>query len=102
MQKEHILSYLSEIKNELIDSGIEKIGLFGSFAKNNAKPYSDIDIAIKINKSFLKEHDVWEYFTLIEKIKTSIFQKFSRKVDVYDLDNTNNIQKSITKEIIYV
>ena len=102
MKKEHILSYLSEIKNELLQSGIEKIGLFGSFAKNTAKPYSDIDIAIRIDKSFLETHDVWEYFTLIEKIKTMLLQKFSRKVDIYDLDSINDINKSIQEDIIYV
>lgn len=98
MQKEHILSYLSEIKNELIHSGIEKIGLFGSFAKNAATPYSDIDIAIKIDKNYLQEHDVWEYFTLLEKIKKMLALKFSRKVDLYDIESTNNI----AKDIIYV
>jgi len=32
MQKEDILKYLADIKSELIVKGIDKIGLFGSFA----------------------------------------------------------------------
>ncbi len=102
MQKEHILDYLSDIKSELMQNGIEKIGLFGSFSKNKADQFSDIDIAIKIKKSYLNEHDVWEYFNLIEKIKQMILKRFSRKVDVYDLDSTGDIKESISKDIIYV
>ncbi len=53
MQKEHILDYLSHIKSELMKNGIEKIGLFGSFAQDKATPFSDIDIAIQIQKGYL-------------------------------------------------
>jgi len=102
MKKEYILSYLSDIKADLLKDGIEKIGLFGSFAKDKADQFSDIDIAIKINKSYLNEHDVWEYFNLIESIKQSLLGKFSRKVDIYDLDSTGDVQNKISKEIIYV
>jgi len=102
MQKDHILSYLREVKSELTKNGIEQIGLFGSFAKNNANPSSDIDIAIQLNKTYLNEHDVWEYFTLLEKIKKMLVSKFSRKVDLYDLDSTNEINKHIRKDVIYV
>jgi predicted nucleotidyltransferase len=102
MQKIQILKYLSDIKDELMNSGIEKIGLFGSFATNKANDFSDIDIAIKINKNYLNEHDVWEYFNLIENIKHGLLKKFSRKVDVFDLDSNADIKNKILKEVIYV
>ncbi len=102
MQKEHILSYLADIKGDLVKNGIEKIGLFGSYAKDRADLFSDIDIAIKMKSSYLKEHDVWEYFNLIESIKKMLLTKFSKKVDVFDLDSTGDIKDTITKDIIYV
>ncbi|KYJ86282.1 nucleotidyltransferase family protein [Sulfurovum riftiae] len=102
MQKEHILSYLADMKSDLAKKGIEKIGLFGSFAKDKADTFSDIDIAIKIKKSYLDEHDVWDYFTLIDSIKQMLLKKFSRKIDVYDLDSSSDIKDTISKEIIYV
>ncbi len=102
MNKEHILSYLSAIKSELMQNGIAQIGLFGSFANNHANRSSDIDIAIKLNPSYLKEHDVWEYFTLLETIKKMLSSKFSRKVDLYDLDSNNEINQNINKDVIYV
>ena len=102
MQKEHILDYLSHIKSELMKNGIEKIGLFGSFAQDRATPFSDIDIAIQIQKGYLEKHDVWEYFNLIENIKQKLLKKFSRKVDIYDLDSTGNIKNHISNKVIYV
>jgi len=102
MQKEHILFYLSDIKADLVKNGIEKIGLFGSFAKNKENEFSDIDIAIKIKKSYLKEHDVWEYFNLMNTIKETLIKKFSRRVDVFDIDSTGTIKNNISKEVIYV
>ena len=102
MQKEQILSYLTDHKAELFHNGIEKIGLFGSFATNRENIYSDIDIAIKIKKTYLEEHDVWEYFTLIDTIKKMLLKKFLRNVDVYDLDSTGTINEEISKEVIYV
>jgi len=102
MQKDQIISYLNEIKSDLITSGIENIGLFGSFAKNSATAVSDIDIAIKLDKNYLQQHDVWEYFTLLGKIKKMLSTKFSRKVDIYDLDSSDEINEQITKDVIYV
>ncbi len=102
MQKENILTYLSQIKNDLLNNGIKKIGLFGSFAKYKADSFSDIDIAIQIKEDYLDEHDLWEYFNLIESIKKMLLIKFSRKVDVFDLDSIGDIKDAIIRDVIYV
>ncbi len=45
MTKAIILDFLSEHKAQLQERfGIQKIGLFGSYAKNEARENSDIDI----------------------------------------------------------
>ena len=102
MEKEQILAYLKGMKEEFEERGIEKIALFGSFAKDSASQSSDIDVAIKLKKNYLNEHDVWEYFRLIDALKKSLFLRFSKKVDVYDLDSDNDIKSRIAKELIYV
>ena len=97
-----ILKYLADKKIDFEKNGIEKIGLFGSFAKGTATEYSDIDIAIKLKQNYLKNHDVWEYFTLIENIKKQIMDEFHKKSDVFDLDSATDIKHQIQKEVIYV
>jgi len=97
-----IMKYLTDKKVDFKKAGIEKIGLFGSFAKGTASSDSDIDIAIKLQQNYLQKHDVWEYFNLIENIKKQIMDKFHRKSDVFDLDSTTDIKEHIQKEVIYV
>ncbi len=97
-----ILKYLADKKLDFEKYGIEKIGLFGSFAKDTASENSDIDIAIKLKENYLKNHDVWEYFELIENIKKQIMNKFHKKSDIFDLDSKTYIKEYIQKEVIYV
>ena len=102
MRKEQILDFLAEMKKEWGEIGVDKIGLFGSYAKENADPFSDIDIAIKLNESYLDEHDVWAYFDLLENIRETLQKRFSRKVDIFDLNSNNTpIKESILKDLIY-
>ncbi len=97
-----ILRYLTDKKIDFKKAGIEKIGLFGSFAKGTASSESDIDIAIKLQQNYLQKHDVWEYFNLINSIEKQIMDRFHKKSDVFDLDSSSDIKKHIQKEVIYV
>lgn len=97
-----VLNFLTNIKDELQNDGIEKVGLFGSYARNNATLTSDIDIAIKLNKNYLEKNDVWNYFNEINKIKTMVYNKFQIKSDIFDLDSSSVFKDKILKEILYV
>lgn len=100
--KEMILQYLKEMKPELEKLGIEKVALFGSFAKEDQTVYSDIDIAIKKNSDYLQSHTAYEYFDLLTSIKQKIRTVLHRPSDIFDLDSDSEFLKSIEKEIIYV
>lgn len=100
--KKEILDFLISIKPQLQEDGIEKIGLFGSYAKNNPTLTSDIDIAIKLEKNYLSKNDVWNYFNEINKIKSMVFDKFQIKSDVFDLDSLSSLKHKIEKEVLYV
>ncbi len=97
-----ILTFLINIKPQLQKDGIEQVGLFGSYAKNNATLTSDIDIAIKLNKNYLDKNDVWNYFNEINKIKGMIYEEFQIKSDVFDLDSSSFLKEKIEKEVLYV
>lgn len=95
MTKAIILDFLSEHKVQIQERfGIQKIGLFGSYAKNEARDNSDIDIAITAKKKdfFLRE-DLREYLQNSLKVP----------VDVGYLDSFREFyRKKIEQEIIYV
>jgi len=102
MNKTDILTFLSTIKPSLQSQGIEKLGLFGSYAKESANEFSDIDIAFKLQSDFLRTHDVWNYFRLIENINETIAKQFHKKVELFDLDSASSLKSAISKEVIYV
>jgi hypothetical protein len=97
-----ILIFLTNIKPQLQKDGIEQVGLFGSYARNNATLTSDIDIAIKLDKNYLDKNDVWNYFNEINKIKEMVYNKFQMKSDVFDLDSCSSLKDKIEKEVLYV
>ncbi len=100
--KSNILQYLTEIKSELSQNGIFEIGLFGSFSRDEATIYSDIDIAIKKEHNYLEKRSAYEYFEELQNIKTLIKQKFHRNTDIFDLDSNSSMKNTIIKDLIYV
>lgn len=96
--KEKIIAYLSEKKDEFfINYRIEKLGLFGSFARNEESESSDIDLLIE----FLPETN-----NLLEKkmeIKDKIKKEFNREVDLCREKYIKPYYKNqILKSVVYV
>ncbi len=50
MNKEIILNILAAHQQQLDSYGVDRIGLFGSFIRNEATPESDIDLLVDIRK----------------------------------------------------
>jgi hypothetical protein len=72
-----------------------KIGVFGSFAKKNETPGSDVDVVVE-----LQNPDLF----ILGSIKTELEQLFERKVDIVRFRENMNpfLKKRILKESIYV
>ena len=91
--------YLTDIKVDLANNGIEKIGLFGSFAKEKDDLYSDIDIAIKTTPKFVKRFDGVQGFLFLEDLRKNLEKKFHRHVDI--CDEAGLKYKNIIEGVIY-
>lgn len=86
------LPYLSD------EFGIEKIGVFGSVAKETENKDSDIDIVVELKKPI-----GFKFIYLVEYLENL----FDRKVDVLTLEGIKNIKfkdvaDDIKRNIIYV
>jgi predicted nucleotidyltransferase len=87
LEAEHIiLSYLLNFK-------LKKVGIFGSYARNEQNSNSDIDILVKFNKtpSLLK----------LIRIENELSKRLGCKVDLVTEDSITNkfIKSQISKEI---
>lgn len=95
MTKIDILTFLEQHKKQIQENfGVEKIALFGSYAKDSADENSDIDIAIESKqKDFFVREDLREYLE----------EHLQKSVDVGYIDSFREFYKQkISKDLIYV
>lgn len=97
-EREDILAFLRERKQVLFtDYQLVKLGLFGSFARNEATEISDIDLIIEFRPN------TKEIFEKKINIKHLIQTKFDRKVDLCREKYIKPYFKSqILESVIYV
>ena len=96
LNKEDILRYLSEYKRSHTDKyHISKLGIFGSYARNEAGEGSDIDVVVGFDKPNL--------FNL-SAIMLDLKEHFKTEVDVVALWDKMNpkLKKRIDRDAIYV
>ena len=101
--RERIISILKKELPQLKEKyGVQKIILYGSFAKGNPKKTSDVDILVDINKSI-----GLEFVALADVLEN----KLGRKVDIATLSHYKqsfgnprykHIAEDIRKSMIYV
>jgi uncharacterized protein len=90
---------LSELRRRKADFeqeyGVTRIGIFGSFARDEAGEESDVDVVVE-----LREPDL---FSLVH-IKETLSEDLRRKVDIVSLHPGMNefLRKRIMDEAIYV
>ncbi|HOA41213.1 MAG TPA: nucleotidyltransferase family protein [Halanaerobiales bacterium] len=95
MKSEDIIIFLKNNKYELEKYGINKIGLFGSYAKNQENEYSDIDILVEF-----KEGN--ETFDNYMDLKFYLEERFNKKVDLVIAENIKeDLKKEILGSVIY-
>ena len=95
MTREEILQFLKE--NKALFSTryhIDKIGLFGSYARNEATEQSDIDFVIETTyKNFRNRHALMKFLE----------EKLHRPIDLGYFDSLHPfVRKEIEKEVIFV
>ena len=98
LKTEDILSYLLEKKDDFFsDYHLSKMGLFGSFAKQEAADDSDIDIIVEFKPNTQNLHE------LKSDLKEKIASHFDRKVDICREKYIKSYFKTaILKSVIYV
>ena len=94
LSKESILHFLLEHKMELLSKyAVKKIGLFGSYARNEATDKSDIDIIVDMPSDFDMYYDLKEY--LENAFNTDVDLGFEKKI-------RSSLKSSILKDLVYV
>jgi predicted nucleotidyltransferase len=95
MTKNEILTFLREKKSYLVEQyGVTSIGLFGSYARDEAGDDSDIDIAVELQS----KNKFMNFFNL----KYYLEEHFKKSIDIGIESALKPIAKEyIDKDIIY-
>lgn len=95
MTQKEILRILKEEKEYIQNNyEVEKIGLFGSYAKNTQTQQSDIDIYVEFkNKTFKNIAGLWVYLEDLYHKKIDLVHKHKQ--------SKGAIFEAIQKEVIY-
>jgi hypothetical protein len=106
MKKKELLNFLHSYKKEFKEKfDFTIIGIFGSFAKENNRENSDIDILYKIEdiNSYLLKYSGWNAINHIVETKEHLQTILKSEIDFVDISSLNSIGKEhILKELIYV
>jgi len=95
--KEFILNTIQSHKTELIKFGIQDVGLFGSYVREEATIKSDIDILI----DFVPEKESFDNFMAVYDYLENLFQ--NEKVEIVTKNGLSPyIGHKILKEVMYV
>jgi len=98
MNKQEILEYLKSQQEQYSEKfGIKFIGLFGSFARDEADDESDIDILYEIKKD--KKLSMFAYLKLLNELENN----FHKKVDlVRERTLKPQIKDHVYRDLTYV
>lgn len=98
LTQSQILEFLADNKQFFRrEFHISKIGIFGSFARNQQGPTSDVDVLIEM------ENNVTNIYDLKWALKELLKNKFNREVDICNVKHIKPFAKEIIlKDAIYV
>ena len=95
--KEYILSTIKAHKNEIKFFGVQNVGLFGSYVRNEQTEKSDIDLLI----DFAPEYENFDNFMAICDYFEKLFK--NQKVEIVTKNGLSPyIGPAILKEVLYV
>jgi hypothetical protein len=99
MTRDEALAILKTCEPELRHRGVAHVAIFGSLARGEARPNSDIDILIR----FAPDASVtlWDYAGLKRRV-ARMLKTSSRKVDVIDLDGMSpHVRPGVERDAVY-
>lgn len=95
MKRKKVLEILNQYQTELQEMGVKSLALFGSVARDEATPESDVDILVEFNRPM-------GLFGLIE-LQNRLEELLGCKVDLGTLDSLKHrIRENVIKDCYYV
>jgi len=100
---EDIRQKLLSLKNQYQAEGFVILGVFGSVARGEETPDSDIDLLYQVEKPFLLEHSGFKALQRLDRIKQELTEALGRPVDLAPKNTSNRILlEEVERDLLYV
>ncbi|MES0491856.1 MAG: nucleotidyltransferase domain-containing protein [Leptospirales bacterium] len=97
------LDKISLLKQKYNTEGFIILGVFGSYARGEETPTSDIDILYELAEKFYNKYPGWGIISAIENIRKDLETTLGKKIDFADKNALKNTgKKYILPEVQYV
>ncbi len=94
---------LKEAKANYSKEGFNILGVFGSYARNEETPKSDIDILYELSDSFIERYDGFMAFERLSYIKSELKALFDKDIDIAAKSGLSRTgKKYILKDLYHV
>lgn len=98
-----LLHKIEKLKQKYKPDGFVILGIFGSYARGEETPESDIDILYEITDAFCEKYPGWKALTAIEDIRKDIESVLEKQIDFADKNALKRVgQKYILPEVMNV
>ncbi len=92
--RDDIINLISQRRESIKEFGVREIGVFGSFARGEQTPASDVDVLVD-----LEPHTFSAYMDLLFFLE----ELFDRKVDLVPKEDIKPLLRNrILREVVYV
>ena len=103
LKRDDILQTLKLEQSFFESDGVKILGIFGSYARNEATEESDVDILIETTSSFLDKYRGFRAFSRLDDLKEILQKKLHKNVDFADKSSLGKLGKEyILKGSVYV
>lgn len=99
--KDEALEALRALQPELHRQfGVVQAGVFGSVARGDSGPESDVDVLVRIDPDY--GLGLWGYAGLVRYLKIVLRRRLGRNVDVADIEGLNKYMRpNIERDVVY-
>ena len=82
MKREEVIAKMRAVAPELRANGVVSLSVFGSAARDEAGPNSDIDVAVRLSEDFSRGG--FDYFERLETLERRLMLVLGRHVEVIE------------------